>query len=149
PDRYQTGNNKKCADAFMVAAPSEAPGLDEAVSRGRILAESQNFARELANEPANKLTPLKIAEAARKLAGEFSLGCEVLERSQMESMGMGALLGVAQGSAEPPALIVLRYQPANSGNSKAHLGLVGKGVTFDTGGISIKPADGMEKMKYD
>src|SRR5581483_2765392 len=72
----------------------------------------------------------------------------VLTREQMEKMGMGALLGVAQGSAEPPALIVLRYNPQQV-SGKAHLGLVGKGVTFDTGGISIKPADGMEKMKYD
>jgi len=150
PDRYQTANNKKSAEAFAVAAPGDFPGLEDAVNRGRILAESQNFARELANEPANKLTPLKIAEAARQVAAEYSLGCEVLERPQMEALGMGALLGVAQGSAEPPALIVLRYQPAaGAANAKTHLGLVGKGVTFDTGGISIKPADGMEKMKYD
>ena len=82
------------------------------------------------------------------MAAEFGLECEVLEREQMEKLGMGALLGVAQGSAEPPALIVIRYKPA-AAKSKDHLGLVGKGVTFDTGGISIKPADGMEKMKYD
>jgi leucyl aminopeptidase len=67
----------------------------------------------------------------------------------MQELGMGALLGVAQGSAEPPALIVVRYRPASAAANGAHLGLVGKGVTFDTGGISIKPADGMEKMKYD
>jgi len=74
----------------------------------------------------------------------------VLDRDRMKQLGMGSLLGVAMGSAEPPALIVLRYKPAkDASNGKAHLGLVGKGVTFDTGGISIKPADGMEKMKYD
>ena len=82
------------------------------------------------------------------MAAEYGLECEVLDREHMEKLGMGALLGVAQGSAEPPALIVIRYRPAAAGHGR-HLGLVGKGVTFDTGGISIKPADGMEKMKYD
>jgi len=118
------------------------------VERGRILAEAQNFTRELVNEPANRLTPLGLADAARQMAGAHNLECEVLDTAQMTKLGMGALLGVAQGSAEPPALIVLRYKPSGS-NGKVHLGLVGKGVTFDTGGISIKPADGMEKMKYD
>jgi leucyl aminopeptidase len=89
-----------------------------------------------------------MAEEARKMAAAFHLECDVLEREQMEKLGMGALLGVAQGSAEPPALIVIRYKPARAGSTD-HLGLVGKGVTFDTGGISIKPAEGMEKMKYD
>jgi len=112
------------------------------------LAESQNFARALANEPANLLTPLKMAGAAREMAQQQGLECEVLERGDLERFGMGALLGVAQGSAEPPALIVLRYRPQRAA-SAAHLGLVGKGVTFDTGGISIKPSEGMEKMKYD
>ena len=87
-------------------------GEEAAVKRGRILAESQNFARALANEPANLLTPLKMAEAARAMCAESGLNCEVLEREQMEKLGMGALLGVAQGSAEPPALIVIRYKPA-------------------------------------
>src|SRR5206468_1979557 len=89
-----------------------------------------------------------MADAARTMAAEFGLSCEVLDRDAMEKLGMGSLLGVAIGSAEPPVLIVLNYRPANPRGS-AHLGLVGKGVTFDTGGISIKPADGMEKMKYD
>ena len=90
-----------------------------------------------------------MAEAARQMAAEYQLECEVLEREQMEKLGMGALLGVAQGSAEPPALIVDPLPARRGRMAKAHLGLVGKGVTFDTGGISIKPADGMEKMKYD
>jgi len=124
------------------------PDLAQAAERGRVLAEAQNFTRGLVNEPANQLTPLRMAEAARQMAAAHQLDCEVLDREQMEKLGMGALLGVAQGSAEPPAFIVVRYKPAGGG-SKAHLGLVGKGVTFDTGGISIKPADGMEKMKYD
>jgi leucyl aminopeptidase len=148
PDRYKTGNDKKSVDEFIVTAAGEVPGLEDAVTRGRILGEAQNFARALVNEPANYLTPLKIADAARKMAGEFQLDCEVLDTAQMQALGMGALLGVAQGSAEPPALVVIRYKPVKA-ESRAHLGLVGKGVTFDTGGISIKPADGMEKMKYD
>ena len=113
-----------------------------------MLGEAQNFARGLVNEPANRLTPLGMADAARKMAAEFGLECEVLDRDAMEKLGMGSLLGVALGSAEPPVLIVLRYRPATPQGS-AHLGLVGKGVTFDTGGISIKPSEGMEKMKYD
>ncbi|HUK17223.1 MAG TPA: leucyl aminopeptidase [Bryobacteraceae bacterium] len=148
PDRYKTGNDKKSMDQFTVAAPAGADSLDDAVTRGRILAEAQNFTRELVNEPANRMTPTRMAEAARQMAAEFGLECEVLDRERMEQLGMFSLLGVAQGSAEPPALIVIRYRPA-AANGKTHLGLVGKGVTFDTGGISIKPADGMEKMKYD
>jgi leucyl aminopeptidase len=148
PDRYKTDDDKKSVDAFAVVAAGGAADLDEAVARGRILAEAQNFTRGLVNEPANRLTPSKVAEAARQMASEYQLECEVLEREQMEKLGMGALLGVAQGSAEPPVLVAIRYRPARA-DSKSHLGLVGKGVTFDTGGISIKPADGMEKMKYD
>jgi leucyl aminopeptidase len=149
PDRHKTGNDKKSLDRFTVAAAGSA-ALDDAASRGRILAEAQNFARDLVNEPANLLTPAKMADAARQMALEFRLECELLERERMQQLGMGSLLGVAQGSAEPPVLIVLRYTPASAvAGSKSHLGLVGKGVTFDTGGISIKPADGMEKMKYD
>jgi leucyl aminopeptidase len=142
PDRYK-GGEKKSLESVAVVGGDEA-----AVKRGTILAESQNFTRALANEPANLLTPLKMADAARAMCAESGLECEVLERAEMEKLGMGALLGVAQGSAEPPVLIVIRYKPA-AVKSKDHLGLVGKGVTFDTGGISIKPSDGMEKMKYD
>jgi leucyl aminopeptidase len=92
---------------------------------------------------------MRLAERARELASEFVLGCEILDQDRMRQLGMGALLGVAQGSAEPPALIVLRYQPSTAPATKDHLGLVGKGVTFDTGGISIKPAQDMDQMRYD
>ena len=148
PDRYKTGKDKKSVESFALVVEGGLPDLAQAAERGRVLAEAQNFTRGLVNEPANQLTPLRMAEAARQMAAAHQLDCEVLDREQMEKLGMGALLGVAQGSAEPPAFIVVRYKPAGGG-SKAHLGLVGKGVTFDTGGISIKPADGMEKMKYD
>ena len=146
PDRYKTSDDKKSIDGFALATGT--PGLDTAVERGRVLGEAQNFTRDLVNQPANRLTPLAMADAARKMAAEFGLECAVLDRDGMEKLGMGALLGVAQGSAEPPVLIVLGYRPVKARGS-VHLGLVGKGVTFDTGGISIKPADGMEKMKYD
>ena len=145
-DRYKTDpkKNEKHVDSFAVLGGSQA-----AVERGQILAEAQNFTRDLANEPANVLTPTLLAERAKQMASEFGLECEVLDQDRMRQLGMGALLGVAQGSAEPPALIVIRYQPATTPASKDHLGLIGKGVTFDTGGISIKPSDGMEKMRYD
>ena len=148
PDRYKTDDDKKSVESFAVVAPEAAPGLDTALERGRVLAEAQNFTRALVNEPANRFTPSTMADTARQAASEHGLECEVLGRQEMEKLGMGALLGVAQGSAEPPALIVIRYKPA-AGETRSHLGMVGKGVTFDTGGISIKPADGMEKMKYD
>ena len=146
PDRYQTATDKKSLASVMIVGDS--PELEAAVERGRILAEAQNFSRVLVNEPANLLTPLGMAAAAEGMAKEFGLECKVLDRGAMEQLGMGSLLGVAIGSAEPPVLIVLRYRPEGAA-STTHLGLVGKGVTFDTGGISIKPADGMEKMKYD
>jgi len=145
-DRYKTDpkKNEKHVDSFAVLGGSQA-----AVNRGRILAEAQNFTRDIANEPANVLNPTVLAGHAKKMASEYGLECEVLDQDRMRQLGMGALLGVAQGSAEPPALIVIRYKPANAPTSKDHLGLIGKGVTFDTGGISIKPSDGMEKMRYD
>jgi leucyl aminopeptidase len=145
PDIHK-GGEKKALDSVDVV--SSAPGGEAAVNRGRVLADAQNFARVLGNEPANLMTPLKLAEAAKKMASEFHLEFETLDYDRMLKLGMGALLGVAQGSAEPPVLIVIRYKPEKASGAD-HLGLVGKGVTFDTGGISIKPADGMEKMKYD
>jgi leucyl aminopeptidase len=149
-DRYKTDKkDTKAVQSFTVAVAEGGQELDGAVERGRIIAEAQNFTRELANEPANRLTPMGLAEHARRMAEEFGLEYEVLDRDRMTQLGMGSLLGVAIGSAEPPALIVLRYRPATAPAVPVHLGLVGKGVTFDTGGISIKPADGMEKMKYD
>ncbi len=149
-DRYKTDQKeRKAIEKFTVAVPGGGPHLDAALDRGRILAEAQNFSRDLSNEPPNRLTPLALAGHARTMAEEFGLEYEVLDRDRMAQLGMGSLLGVAIGSAEPPALIILRYRPESPTDGSVHLGLVGKGVTFDTGGISIKPADGMEKMKYD
>jgi leucyl aminopeptidase len=120
--------------------------LERGVSRGVILAQAANFARDMANEPANVLTPTELAARAEAMARETGLGCHIYDRAWAEQMSMGSFLGVARGSAQPPKFIVLTYQGA--GEARA-VGLVGKGITFDTGGISIKPAAGMEEMKGD
>jgi leucyl aminopeptidase len=150
PDHLKTDEKKsdKRLRSFTVVVESPSAEIEAAAERGRVVAESQNFARDLVNEPANTLTPQSLADYARNMASQTALSVDVLDEAQMRELGMGALLGVAQGSDNPPALIVLRYEPAGGGGAD-HLALVGKGVTFDTGGISIKPAEGMEKMKYD
>lgn len=121
--------------------------LEQSCHRGKILADATNLARDLVNEPANYMTPTDMAKVAEGLAKAHGLGLTVLEREQMKEMGMGALLGVAQGSDQPPKLIVLSYN--GNGNSSETLGFVGKGLTFDSGGISIKPSEGMHEMKGD
>jgi leucyl aminopeptidase len=149
-DRYQTKHERKHITACtLVVANGTGADLGAAMERARIIAESQNFARDLQNEPPNVLFPMALAERARTMADEMGLECEILDQDRMREIGMGSLLAVAQGSVQPPALIVIRYRPADAAASTDHLGLVGKGVTFDTGGISIKPSDNMDKMKYD
>jgi len=115
PDRYKTENRdeRKAVDSFAVLVAGAAPSLEQAVRAGRIVAESQNFTRDLVSEPANRLTPADLAERARRMASEQGLDCEVLDREKMEQLGMGALLGVAAGSAQPPAFIIVRYRPEN------------------------------------
>ena len=125
---------------------SKVEDIERGIRKGTILAESTNFARDLVNTPSNHLTPSALADAARAMASEAGIECTVLERDEMERLGMGALLGVAKGSAEAPKLIVLRYA---RGGSRPLVALVGKGVTFDTGGISLKAAQGMSEMKGD
>jgi leucyl aminopeptidase len=121
-------------------------GLAEAVEAARIGAEAENFARELQDLPSNVVTPSYLAGRANAIAEEHeSVTCEVLDRKQIQEKGMGGLVAVSQGTAEEPRLIVLRYQ----GGGDQTLGLVGKGVTFDSGGISIKPAASMHEMKMD
>ena len=146
----------------LKSAPKELPrlqavtviidGVDDAsvqtaLTRGRVLAESTNIARVLGNEPSNVLTPRVFAERAAALAPE-GLRVQVLDEDAIRARGMGLLLGVGQGSVEPPRVIVLEHLPEGAPAGPV-LGLVGKGITFDTGGISIKPADGMERMKVD
>jgi leucyl aminopeptidase len=123
-------------------------GLARAVARGGILGEASNLARAFANEPSNTLTPRVFAERAAAAARDAGVGVEVLDEKAIAKLGIGLLLGVARGSSEPPRLLVLRHEPKGAPAAPV-LGLVGKGVTFDTGGISIKPADGMERMKDD
>ena len=150
PDYLKTDQKEKNKPirSLTIATQNQDPTLDAALERGRIIAEAANLTRNIAVEPPNLLTPLVLAERARRMAESCGLSFEVLDQDRMRQLGMGALLGVAQGSAAPPALIVMRYTPEKAGSGD-HLGLVGKGVTFDTGGISIKPSEGMEKMKYD
>ncbi len=116
------------------------------VERGARVAEAVNFARDLEDSPANFATPRVLAAAANKLAGR-RVTCRVLEEKDMKRLGMGALLGVSQGSSEPAKLIVLRYRP--KGRVRERIAVVGKGLTFDSGGISIKPSAAMDEMKYD
>ena len=122
--------------------------LEAGVSVGAALAESTMLARDLVNHPANVMTPTKMAEAAREVAESVGLELDVMDRDRMREHGMGAFLGVAQGSEEPPKLIVMTYR-GDPDNPRNNLGLVGKGITFDTGGISLKPAANMEAMKGD
>ena len=148
PDTYKSDRKDQKIDALTVVASGEQSALQAALERAQIIGESQNFTRDLVNEPGNHMTPTILAERAKKMAGEVGLKVEVFGGEKIRELKMGAFWGVAQGSDEPPALIILRYEPAGA-PAKPVLGLVGKGITFDTGGISIKPSDGMEKMKYD
>ena len=135
-------------DAQVVVLGSVTRELERAVEKGRVLAESVNLARSLANEPGNILTPTTFSRRAVELVGGSGMQTEILDEGAIAELGMGLLLGVARGSAEPPRLIVMRYEPEDAPVGPT-LGLVGKGVTFDSGGISIKPAGGMERMKED
>ena len=148
PDTYKSDRKDQTVQSLTVVASGDQVALQQAMDRARIVAESQNFTRELVNEPSNRMTPTILANRARDMAKETGLKFEVYGADKIKELKMGAFWGVAQGSDEPPALIVMRYEPAGA-PEKPVLGLVGKGITFDTGGISIKPADGMEKMKYD
>jgi leucyl aminopeptidase len=149
PGRYKTEGraDTKHVGAFHVAAPVT-PETSAALDRGRIIGESQNFTRDLVNEPGNYMTPTILAERAAAMAKEVGLECEILDRARCEELKMGSFLSVSLGSEEPPQFIHLRYNPEVAVTDRV-LGLVGKGITFDTGGISIKPADQMDLMKYD
>jgi leucyl aminopeptidase len=151
-DKYKT--EKKDAKSVDSMALTGFPEQDRAAAekgleRGRVIADSQNFARDLINEPSNKLTPKTLAEKAEAMAKQAGLSADILDEKRIADLKMGALLSVAQGSAEPPRMMVVTYTPPNPKPGAPVIGLIGKAVTFDTGGISIKPSDGMEKMKYD
>jgi leucyl aminopeptidase len=149
-DAYKQDRSGPPAAQLLVVASDVAQSVDleRAVERGRVLGECSNLARELCNEPANVLTPSVFAERAAAIAGDTSLTVEILDEDEIARLRMGLLLGVARGSAEPPRVIVIKHNPPGAPPTPV-LGLVGKGVTFDSGGISIKPADGMDRMKDD
>jgi leucyl aminopeptidase len=146
-DKYRTDKrNPPVESAALVGFDG---GAQTGINRGRIIAESQNFTRELGNEPSNLLTPRLLAERAEAMAREAGLGIDILDEKRIEELKMGALMGVARGSVEPPRVIVLTYTPEKVTPGAPVLGFVGKAITFDTGGISIKPSNDMEKMKFD
>lgn len=151
-DKYRTAdkNNKAIENFVLCVEGGNEKDLKEGLKRGEIIGESMNFTRELCNEPPNILHPTEMANRAQKMAKETGLKCEILDEAKMKKLGMGSLLSVSVGSEQPAKLIVLRYEPKKSTAKKGELlALVGKGVTFDTGGISIKPGEGMDAMKYD
>jgi leucyl aminopeptidase len=150
PDTYKSDRKDQSVQSFTVAV---LPGADQqalqaAFAEGIIIGESQTLTRSLVNEPGNKLTPTVLGQRAAAMAKEVGIACQVYSTDKLHELKMGAFWSVSQGSAEPPALIVMRYEPEGVKDGPV-LGLVGKGITFDTGGISIKPSDNMEKMKYD
>ena len=152
PDKYKTDKkNDKRIESVLIVGYSEAKRRagEKGVAKGRIIADSQNFARDLVNEPSNKMTPSILAQKAEAMAKAAGLSVAILDEKKIAELKMGALLSVAQGSVEPPRMIVITYNPPAAKPRAPVIGLIGKAVTFDTGGISIKPADGMEKMKYD
>ncbi len=132
---------------IVVREKEDISALEEAVAKGKIVASATNLARDMVNEPANYMTPTQMAEIAKDIASKYDLELKVFDRQDMEAMGMGALLGVAKGSNQPPKLIVLSYK--GDEKSGKTLGLLGKGITFDSGGISLKPSEGLEEMKGD
>ena len=150
-DKYKSdGNDSRDVKELVIVESdkNKVKAMKDGVSEGQLLAQSVNLCRDMANEPANYMTPTRMAETALDVAREGDLEIEVLDRPDMARLEMGAFLGVAQGSDEAPKLIVLRYKGDAEDESNS-LGLVGKGITFDSGGISIKPASNMGAMKGD
>ena len=149
-DTYRSDRKDQSIEQLNVVAGNGAnqAALEAGLREGVILGEAQNFTRTLVNEPGNVMTPTVLGQRAAEMCAQYGLKCEVYGADKLKELKMGAFWGVTKGSTEPPALIVMSYEPKNAPATPV-LGLVGKGITFDTGGISIKPADGMEKMKYD
>ena len=153
-DTYRTDRVDRSINTLHILAnesdQSKIADIRSGFEEGRILAAAQNFARALVNEPGNVLTPTELGRRAAAMCAEVGLACEVHSTEKLHELKMGAFWAVSQGSAEPPALIVMTYEPTSKpANDAPVFGLVGKGITFDTGGISLKPGEGMEKMKYD
>jgi leucyl aminopeptidase len=149
-DYYRSDRKDQKIEELIIATPKGANqrSWTNGIERGRIIGESQNFTRDLVNEPGNRMTPTILADRAKAMCEETGLACEIYGADKIKALKMGAFWSVAQGSDEEPRLIVMRYEPEKAPKKRV-LGLVGKGITFDSGGISIKPGEGMEKMKYD
>ncbi|HKP72307.1 MAG TPA: leucyl aminopeptidase [Pyrinomonadaceae bacterium] len=152
-DLYQSNADDDEAQATLeeltIIAPVQDNAMRAALERARVVAESVNWARTLVDEPGASLPPREFARRAAEMAEEFGLTVETLDAAEIRARGMGGLWGVGQGSDEPPALIVVRYEPEGASDADELWAFVGKGITFDTGGISIKPAKDMEEMKSD
>ena len=151
-DKYKTKDkNNKAVTSLVVCVDGAKPAdLKTGIARGQAIGDSMNLTRDLANEPANILPPAEMAKRAQAMAKEVGLKCEILDEAKMIQLGMGSLMSVSYGSAQPAKLIVIKYTPAKSTGKKGEmLALVGKGITFDTGGISLKPGENMDAMKYD
>ena len=148
-DRYKREKSEKTVETLKVISPDgrQAPQITEGARRGEVFARSTWLARDLINAPANDVTPTHIAEVARQIAKEAKLKVKVMEREDCARLGMGAFLAVAQGSEEPPKFIHLSYTP--SGRATRRVAIIGKGVTFDSGGLDLKSAEGMLRMKND
>ena len=148
PDLYKSERDAASLQTLTIVEIDDGkiPVIGSGVRTGRILADATNDARSLGNEPANAMTPTVLGQRAQEVADRFGLECRVYDPNWMREQGMGGLLAVASGSAQPPRLIELKYKAEGASRT---LGLVGKGITFDSGGISIKPSDGMQDMKFD
>jgi leucyl aminopeptidase len=142
-----SSNGKSISHIKLLAEDENKAEFEQAIHKAQILAEATNFARNLINEPPNVLTPSELASRASAMAQVVGLEYEVWDRAKIAELGMGGLLGVSQGSAQPPHFVILRYRGAP--DSEKGMALVGKGITFDTGGISIKPTQNMDTMKGD
>jgi leucyl aminopeptidase len=152
PNKYHTVDkeDKNVDRLVVVIEDADEDALQRGIWAGSIVGESVNFTRDLANEPGAYMTPTDMAERARDIANEFGLSIDVLDEARMEQEGMGSLLSVSHGSDQPAKLIILKYTPPNPpADNQELLAFVGKGVTFDSGGISLKPGENMELMKYD
>jgi leucyl aminopeptidase len=148
-ERYKREKSDKVVEALTVIAPDarERPAVSDGAKSGEVFAMATWFARDLVNGPANEVHPSHLAKVAAEVAREGRLGIKVLERNDCAKLGMGAFLGVAMGSEQPPKFIHLTYRP--SGRARRRVAIIGKGITFDAGGLDLKPAEGMLRMKDD
>ena len=151
-DEYITSDDDGRADSLVVEVIDDSAAktkrLEDGLFKGAVIGKAQSYARALANRPGNVINPPSLAAEAKKLAAKTKgLSCKVLDEKQLAKLGMGGILAVGSGSKTPPRLIVVKYSPKGKANKLPKVALVGKAITFDSGGISIKPAQNMEAMK--